>query len=412
MDRKYLSNAGAAPQAGGAIVRGWPQGGDGPQGTIPTSPGPQFFEWLTESLMNVVNAASITPDASQTTQVYEAIVDIASPCVDGPAWETITMPATPTYWAGVCYDPVSGHWIAGYTVNATYGIEHFAVWTADPKNWTNAPIQVSAPYGLTGNGLYQVCTCNGVTIMSAASSDDFYYSSDGGVTWTIYPASGYFTLGTTPQNMAACSVTGRIYFPNSGSAVSTVDLCYFDVATKTFGLVVLPSNQPWNLCTSDGVSRIMAITAGGGASAYSDDGGLTWSLGAGVPVVVNKFAFGNGIWLGIPSESSLQYYCYSEDNGATWTTKYQDFPEVSGLIYAQGVFLIVVSPGWTPPYYSYYGTWAFTLRDPAVQRYIADPTHYLPGLGSYTFYPLLANNGSDYVCLGFGAYNFAFYGKC
>ncbi len=74
MDRVYQANvstvATALPSPGSL---GYPQGDAALPEFTPTTPGPHFYDWLTESIMNVVEAASLTPDAQDLTQLYQAI---------------------------------------------------------------------------------------------------------------------------------------------------------------------------------------------------------------------------------------------------------------------------------------------------------------------------------------------------
>lgn len=93
MDRIFESNASATPTpvpVPGSY--GFPVGDPTLPGFTPTEPGPWFYEWMTESTMNVIDYAGITPDGNVLTQLRDAIKIIAMPPPPPP---------TDPYWANV-----------------------------------------------------------------------------------------------------------------------------------------------------------------------------------------------------------------------------------------------------------------------------------------------------------------------
>lgn len=78
MDRVYASSVAASLPASATILRGFPQGDAARPDVTPTSPGPEFFNWLTESIRTVIVAGGITPDGNDHTQLLRAVEALAA----------------------------------------------------------------------------------------------------------------------------------------------------------------------------------------------------------------------------------------------------------------------------------------------------------------------------------------------
>lgn len=77
MNRRYTSGAsGTPPSLSDLASAGYPTNGS-PGVTAATKPGAAWFHMITESLMEVLSAAGVTPDHTDTTKLLDAIIAMA-----------------------------------------------------------------------------------------------------------------------------------------------------------------------------------------------------------------------------------------------------------------------------------------------------------------------------------------------
>jgi hypothetical protein len=112
MDRVYQSSVSGTPPAAPSVpLLGYPRAGDPISGTKATRPGPWWFHMITEELRNIVVAAGVSPDGTDTDQVLQALRAIFNPSelvkVTGTLGDGSGSPFRPSINA--CIEFSSGH---------------------------------------------------------------------------------------------------------------------------------------------------------------------------------------------------------------------------------------------------------------------------------------------------------------
>lgn len=79
MDRCYKAGASQNPPNPPAAIGGYPTAGSKAFGQPPTTPGPYWFYSVTEEIRNCIVQSGQTPDASDLTQLWKAVVSASHP---------------------------------------------------------------------------------------------------------------------------------------------------------------------------------------------------------------------------------------------------------------------------------------------------------------------------------------------
>ena len=376
---------------------------------------PGFIQWQgnaanvgTPSVVtvNIESPLIATRGVGEQRNVLTISADV---CLDGPTWTQFTLPITLTGWGGMAYDSVHKRWITGGWLNGTYGTAMYAVSSADGKNWPGPMIELTSANN-SGAGMSVVACVNGVTLVAAGDTYDAYYSSDGGLTWT--QATGVaLTIGNTPAAQGVASSTGRIFMPTGGLDGAVNYLPYFDVGAKTFGHIIMPATASWWLTGGDGISKVMAVSPSG-ATAYSADGGLTWTAGATLPTIqgsgdITRLVYGAGYWL-VTADQASNEMAWSNDNGASWHVfTVPSSARYYTALYAQLVFLVISGLGGPS---SSGNTYALTGMTPAA---LAEAVNAPPGQNNLNWIFLTDTDyAGHYSAVGFTNTNIGFYGVC
>jgi hypothetical protein len=114
---------------------------------------------------------------------------------------------------------------------------------------------------------------------------------------TAKPNAAHIVVVATGSNSTAYSIDGGLTWTTGGN---------------------LPSSTTW-VDVAYGGGRFMAIETSGNATAVTEDGGVTWTAGANLPssTTWESVAYGGGYWVAIASGGTA--VAYSNDNGTTWT---------------------------------------------------------------------------------------------
>ena len=99
MDSVYLSNAvQTPPEAPQDVAAGYPTDGSATGGISATVPGAQWYNAITQEIVNAIRAASLTPDRNDLTQLAHAIRAIASASSPTGAIQFFALDAAPDGW--------------------------------------------------------------------------------------------------------------------------------------------------------------------------------------------------------------------------------------------------------------------------------------------------------------------------
>lgn len=246
------------------------------------------------------------------------------PCLDGPVWTQNVMPDERyhaiVYGAGIFLAGGSDAGGSAVTASSTDGI----TWAAGvtPPN-----------FGSGGNGIRGRCLAfGGGRFVCAGNFVAAAYSSDG-VSWVgislscdktwLYYAAGKFVFVSVSDNLIRLSSDGG----------------------ATWVPANLPATRAWQSGAYGNGIHVIANTDTQ-PCARSLDNGLNWTAGGTMPAFHGgNLAFGNGVFVGLPSNSSNSA-TYSLDNGLTWQSS--ALPQVSlwaDVEFQQGVFLAATNNG-------------------------------------------------------------------
>lgn len=122
MDRVYLSNTSETPPEQPPSAGGFPTAGSRFSGVPATVPGAYWFHSVTEEIRNVITGFGLTPDASDLTQLYQAIMAGQHPV--GSIYMSMD-PTDPSQLFGGTWTPIRDRVLIGaggsYTAGATGG---------------------------------------------------------------------------------------------------------------------------------------------------------------------------------------------------------------------------------------------------------------------------------------------------
>lgn len=106
----------------------------------------------------------------------------------------------------------------------------------------------------------------------------------------------------------------------------------------SWAAATLPSSAQWE-GVAVGNGRFVALDASGG-TAYSDDGGETWTAGGAIPTAVGwvDITFGNGLFVAIRSFGSL---AATSPDGITWTMRTLLAGEWYAVTFGNGMFVAI-----------------------------------------------------------------------
>ena len=171
MDRIYEANAAPALPVTPTYALGFPQGDAAQPNVTPTSPGPGWFNWVTESVRNVIVAAGIMPNGQDRTQLIQAIdalallaslsaspgFTVALEGAPGPGPVSGTHPLTINFADTSTPAPTAWHWDFGdgntsalqnpshtYTSAGTYSVTLTATIHGIPAPFTRTAVVVAS----------------------------------------------------------------------------------------------------------------------------------------------------------------------------------------------------------------------------------------------------------------------------
>lgn len=258
----------------------------------------------------------------------------------GKQWTTAPGTIASAAWSAIAYGPSIGLGGAGRFVAIAGGGAG-----ATTTNWNDA---VSMGSNWTAGGATtasanwsSLCFVNGAFVAVAnASSTLSNFSSNGAISWSAVtlPSAqnwssvdgGYFpSLTANSYAVAAVSATtGQV------GAFSNVVIGTTGASTLSlWGQSTLPVSANWTSVAYGIVNNVAYFVAvsgnnsGSGATAYSTDGGRTWTAGGALPAgllvanALNRVIFGtNGVWLVLSNVPNVRgtAAAYSVDNGITW----------------------------------------------------------------------------------------------
>jgi len=288
------------------------------------------------------------PDAS-TTYVMEPAISFTAPTyasAAGTAAETQTYGDIKYVDTIVPYTNVTGS-VSSSGINATFRViragSKYTVFTQNAGSGfirlETITIDGSSIGGVSGaNDI--VITVTSVNVNGAITGFDFVGTGIGGnyvairsdSTDAAYTSTGgAWTAETLPSTNTWSSIAaGRVTYTEAITAV-VVGKAYRITTLGTannFITIGAPVNQVGTdfIATAGGfgdatvtplITRLVAISTGSNATAYSDDGGATWTAGGNLPAVGtwNKVAYGNGRWIAIKTGSADTAY---SDDGINW----------------------------------------------------------------------------------------------
>jgi hypothetical protein len=277
---------------------------------------------------------------------------------DGSAWTQINLPITATLWGGVVYG--AGYFVAVSNTTAIYSSSAGAGFKQ-----ASMPSSQSWSSIAYGNGTF-------VTIASGSTRAAYSSVASLGSTWTAatLPSSQIWTgLAYGKNTFVAISSGGNTLTPTAASgsgSTATLSFATQSTAPYTVGQTIVVSGMtPTQYngtyvvtgCTTSSVSYANPTTAAGtifgsivgnSVTAYSANGGSTWTTGA-LPLQTTwaSIVFGNGRFVAVSSAGTATAYSF---DGITWYSSYLPVT-ASYIAYGQGTFL-AVQPGSTTAYIS------------------------------------------------------------
>jgi hypothetical protein len=192
---------------------------------------------------------------------------------------------------------------SNYRIHTASGVESggSSSWSrTTPTNWVGSS---SAPKGITKwvhystYGMAAICPV----------TDSIYLTTDG-ITGTVISALDPTGVSTNATNFAVTDSVGAIKYTNS-----TTDLTPNTVAVSPFTATSLYDCYG---VASDGVSKVVAISASTSTYYHSQDGGATWTASTTLTTPAQAIGFGATKFVSLSSTSP--YLRYSSD-GITWT---------------------------------------------------------------------------------------------
>ena len=262
----------------------------------------------------------------------------------GRQWQAGAAMASSSNWIDVAYGPAigrdaQGRFVAISTTNGTI------------NNWQDA--NNLGTTWIAGGALpatanwSSICYVNGAFVAVGAGTQVSAFSANGAIGWGgvnlpssstwIGVAGGLFPAfaGNTGNVYCVAAVSGAsgtiAAFSNVRAAISG-SVTAPDIGNEgrslvsLWGTATLPATATWSAIeygfdTVNNVGRFVAIASGSQSSAWSTDGGRTWTLGGNLPSSSNwyriKFATANNTWVAI-SNSRDTKAAYSRDGGVTW----------------------------------------------------------------------------------------------
>jgi hypothetical protein len=327
-----------------------------------------------------------SPDAS-TTYTIEPAISFTAPAFSSTA-RSLT---TTTTWADIAYAPIYTSYLN--TIPGTY--------TGDGENATFDIFRKGTKYvvqikdggsgysrletiTILGTSLGGATTANDLTItitsvnsvngeiqavdiagyaaggnflaLPSASGNTVNYSGNGNswsavttlpvsTTWTSI-AGGKLTITETATNF----VTGRSYEITDSGDTPWLSIGSSSILAGTF----FTATGPGTFTTTAGeakpiAARLIAIAGGSGIddTAYSEDGGETWTAGGNLPSTGswNAVAYGDGKWMAI--EGGTTNAAITEDGGVTWTatTALPSSATWSDVAYGGGRWVVIATGG-------------------------------------------------------------------
>ena len=185
---------------------------------------------------------------------------------------------------------------------------------------------------ITVTSLNTVGTITGFDFEGAGAGGIYVAIRSDSTTEAITSSGGAWTSRTLPgsANTWSSIAAGRVTFTEAITAV-VVGRAYRITTLGTannFLTLGAPVNQVGVdfIATTTGfgdatvtplITRLVAITTGSDATAYSDDGGVTWTAGGNLPTsgTWNKVAYGGGRWIAIKTGSTDTAV---SDDGVNW----------------------------------------------------------------------------------------------
>jgi hypothetical protein len=233
--------------------------------------------------------------------------------------------------------------------------------TVTSINSVTGSIQVieSSGYGQGGNFIaIATATRNIATSPDGTTWTQVATALPTSTTWTAVASgkltnietAGSFIIGRTYK----IEVPGNTVFTSIGAADNAAGTVF--VATGNGGATTGTASQVTTVA--------VAIASGGTASAYSVDGGATWTAGGALPATAtwSAIAYGNGRWVAVASGSADN--AFSTNGGVSWTAggtgAVLGSATWTGIAYGGGRFVAIASGGATT-YYTTNGGITWTL---------------------------------------------------
>jgi hypothetical protein len=256
----------------------------------------------------------------------------------GKNWNAASTPPATGGWYGMAFDQKYRRLVSisngsTYQGLSTYSLDGGKTWAAGGTlpnpNPSGTPITAWGWYYVEYDPVNQhLIACAESSVISA-------YSADGGATWTTggalplagktSPQSGayWYPMCWDPVHQRMVTIASTSTDSNGANSAYTTD----GGVTWTPG-GYLPYNESWFWATFDLVhSRIVVVSGSGNShSAYSSDGGSTWSAGGSMPSVPS------GAWhtccydpiharvVALSDDAGSSIVAGSSDGGTTWTT--------------------------------------------------------------------------------------------
>ena len=241
--------------------------------------------------------------------------------------------------AGSNYSRLDTVTIDGSDVGGATGTNDITITLTTVNSATGAAVEFDF-VGVGQTGLYLAITAGA----TAQTSID-------GSTWSSLtlptPTGSYSTIvgGLLDDGSTTFRPTGAVVIESGGSTIAytTDNLTTWSQATLPGGLTTSGTGIGAVGIPVDGINRFIVGNSADTDIAYSDNGGVSWTLdSSSLPSTgFTKIVYGKGIWLAIKSGS--QEIAYSDD-GLTWTQSLTALPTTDNwtdVVWGNGRFVAV-----------------------------------------------------------------------
>jgi hypothetical protein len=263
----------------------------------------------------------------------------------GRQWQAGAAMASSSNWIDVAYGPGigrdgQGRFVAISTTNGTIN-------NWQDSNNLGATWNAGGALPATANWS-SICYVNGAFVAVGAGTQVSAFSANGAVGWggVNLPSSSTWIGVAGGIFPAFAGNTGNVYCVAAVSGASGTIAAYSNVRlaisgsvsapdignegrslVSLWGSATLPATATWSAIeygfdSTNNVGRFVAIASGSQSTAWSTNGGATWTAGGSLPSSSNwyRLKFGaNGTWVAI-SNTRGTAAAYSRDGGVTWVS--------------------------------------------------------------------------------------------